>query len=157
MLDSNVDWGQDLKGVKPWMERNGVDKVTLGYFGKDDPVFRAIPHQKLKCYPSTGYVIVSVNILNGFRLEDRACTEWLRTYAPIDSIGYSLLVYKIEEAQERDKGIQEYCAKGCRIRCENEGQYLKEAMILDKKCHCGCSSSSVASLPHTRNNSETTS
>ncbi len=150
VIDSNIDWGQDLKGVKPWMEKNKVEKVTLGYFGKDDPDFRGISHQKLKCYPTTGYVIVSVNILNGFRHEDYVCTEWLRKYSPIDTIGYSLLVYKINETKDKDVAIQEYCTKGCSIRCEKEGQHLKEALVLNKKCHCGCSFSSSAE-PHTRN------
>src|SRR5262249_32425150 len=32
-LDSNLDWGQDLKGLKRWMDGNGVKKIDLLYFG----------------------------------------------------------------------------------------------------------------------------
>ena len=66
-MDSNIDWGQDLKGVRSWMEEHDVEKVTLGYWGPDDPEFRKIQHDNLKCYQTSGVLLVSVNVVNGTR------------------------------------------------------------------------------------------
>ena len=30
LVDSNIDWGQDLKGLRDWMKREGVERVRLG-------------------------------------------------------------------------------------------------------------------------------
>lgn len=32
LVDSNLDWGQDLKGSKEYMERRDIEKVKLAYF-----------------------------------------------------------------------------------------------------------------------------
>ena len=42
LLDSNLDWGQDLKGLKRWMDANGISKLDLLYFGKADPQYYGI-------------------------------------------------------------------------------------------------------------------
>lgn len=138
LMDSNIDWGQDLKGLKKWMDSNKVDKVTLGYFGQDNPYFRGINHDKLKCYETAGYLAVSVNILNGFRSEDRACTDWLRNYKPMDNIGHSILIYKIEEAASKQEGVQEYCKKGCSVRCGKQNKTVSVAVVVERKCVCEC-------------------
>ncbi|MBK9054196.1 MAG: hypothetical protein IPL78_25775 [Chloroflexi bacterium] len=33
LVDSNVDWGQDLLRLKGWMSENEVDSVKLAWFG----------------------------------------------------------------------------------------------------------------------------
>ena len=42
LVDSNLDWGQDLKGLKQWMDKNGVPKIQLAYFGTADPAYYGI-------------------------------------------------------------------------------------------------------------------
>jgi hypothetical protein len=42
LVDSNLDWGQDLAGLKRWMDREGVDHVNLSYFGTADPAYYGI-------------------------------------------------------------------------------------------------------------------
>ena len=37
LADSNIDWGQDLKPLKGWMDRNQVAHINLAYFGVADP------------------------------------------------------------------------------------------------------------------------
>jgi len=138
LMDSNIDWGQDLKGLKQWIKEKNIDKVTLGYFGQDNPYFREINHDKLKCYETTGYLAVSVNILNGFRLEDRTCTEWLRKYEPVDNVGHSMLIYKIETAASKQEGMQEYCEKGCVVRCDKQNKTAQIAVVVERKCVCEC-------------------
>jgi hypothetical protein len=37
LMDSNVDWGQDLPEVARWLRERGWTKVNLAYFGMSDP------------------------------------------------------------------------------------------------------------------------
>jgi hypothetical protein len=41
-VDSNLDWGQDLKGLKSWMDGRGIRKILLMYFGTAEPVYYGI-------------------------------------------------------------------------------------------------------------------
>jgi len=48
LVDSSLDWGMDLPGLKHWLLENNPrnrDEVSLAYFGTDSPEFRQI-----KCY-----------------------------------------------------------------------------------------------------------
>jgi len=77
LTDSNLDWGQDLPRLADWMRRRGVDRIQLGYFGKDDPRRFGIRHKDLPgshgCaaglprHPFTGVVVVSPNLVLSHR------------------------------------------------------------------------------------------
>jgi len=42
-VDSNLDWGQDLPGLKQWLDAHAHgEKIFLSYFGCGDPVFEGI-------------------------------------------------------------------------------------------------------------------
>jgi hypothetical protein len=43
-LGSNYDWGQDLPALAAWMERRGIDRVRLLYFGRIDPAIYGIDY-----------------------------------------------------------------------------------------------------------------
>jgi len=49
--DSNIDWGQDLPALAEVMEKEGLQKVYLSYFGSGDPDEYGIKYEKL---PSIG-------------------------------------------------------------------------------------------------------
>jgi hypothetical protein len=75
LLDSNLDWGQDLPRLAAWMRREGVATVQLAYQGSDDPARFGIAREDLPgdhLYPSRppsrpfeGTVVVSPNLLFG--------------------------------------------------------------------------------------------
>jgi hypothetical protein len=77
LVDSNVDWGQDLARLKRWMTANGVDEVDLAYFGTADPRAYGIAFRKVALFfdfytglevvkPSSGrYLAASVTLLAG--------------------------------------------------------------------------------------------
>ena len=105
--DSNLDWGQDLKRVRPWMERHGVEHIKLGYFGTALPQYYGISYEWL---PSTGflndrvgtrtvregdYLVVSATCLQGFYFDDMHTYDFLNRFDPIDVIGHTLYVYHI--------------------------------------------------------------
>jgi hypothetical protein len=35
-VDSNLDWGQDLKRLKEWVDQNDIQKIHIEYFGAHD-------------------------------------------------------------------------------------------------------------------------
>lgn len=109
LVDSNADWGQDIKLLKQWMTGRGLDRINLGYWGETDPGYYGIDFVPLPTtiwhgdYPVTapslpGYVAVSVNLLH-----DPAFGQIRSYYAdllhrkPVALIGYSIRVYWIEQ------------------------------------------------------------
>jgi hypothetical protein len=85
LVDSNVDWGQDLARLKGWMEARGVPELDLAYFGTADPRAYGINFRKVALFmdfypdlpvvrPEPGrYLAASVTLLAGVYLDaDRA-------------------------------------------------------------------------------------
>ncbi len=42
---SDVDWGQGLKALKTYLDRQGISKISLRYFGTADPSFYGIDYE----------------------------------------------------------------------------------------------------------------
>lgn len=102
LVDSNLDWGQDLKNLKAYMDRNGLDQIYLAYFGSAHPGYYGIqalplPEEEpddLHTGPPRVYAI-SATYLQGGYLGDTQAFAWLRPYQPFAKIGYSIFLYKI--------------------------------------------------------------
>jgi hypothetical protein len=108
LVDSNLDWGQDLKGLKQYMDQHGIDRIYLSYFGSDSPQRYGIKYDWLPSplpenpeplkrvrIPTKGYVAVSVTDLQGVFPGTRNMFQWLAPYKPIAKIGYSIFLYRI--------------------------------------------------------------
>jgi len=95
--DSNIDWGQDLKGLKRYMDMNGLKKINLVYYGPYD-------------IPELDYYDIQVNNPNLDKGVPWAVSATWRYYAdmepfkslipfplekqpPDDRIGYSIYIY----------------------------------------------------------------
>jgi len=108
LVDSNLDWGQDLKGLKKYMDRHGIEKVKLSYFGTADPkqygiTYEALPSFDLPESPPKRVLIdkgdilaISVTNLYPLYVDLGVLREFLHRSAPVDHIGYSIFIYKIE-------------------------------------------------------------
>jgi 4-amino-4-deoxy-L-arabinose transferase-like glycosyltransferase len=110
LVDSNLDWGQGLKELKAWLERNGItEPINLCYFGVTDARYYGFPHVNLPgtfdTAPSVnfdqaripGYVAISATHLQGlyFSEEGRAAwREFLANASLVDTIGYSIFIYR---------------------------------------------------------------
>jgi hypothetical protein len=109
LSDSNIDWGQDLKGVKAYMDREGVPMIYLSYFGNTPPGAYGIRYQYV---PSFGHLerppeeplpagspreilAISVNSLQAVQFEDKNLYRWLYSRKPLEKIGYSIYVYDL--------------------------------------------------------------
>ncbi|MFQ5620946.1 MAG: ArnT family glycosyltransferase [Candidatus Nanoarchaeia archaeon] len=136
VIDSNIDWGQDLKGLGAWMKENNVDNITMAYFGLDSRYYRDITWNELKCKPTEGLIAISVNRLVGLKQNDEACTKWLHQFKPIEEIGYSIKIYNITE--QNAKTLQhQFCKDHCSALCKAEGLALAKSTY-NETCRCAC-------------------
>jgi hypothetical protein len=136
LIDSNIDWGQDLLYLKRWLERHPEAKpLRFAYFGLVDPRVAGIKFTLPPPYlvpsvvgeqevgPRPGWYALSVSRIHGLRrvaapdgkgnwvfLEDEGYRYFLR-FRPVAMAGYSIYVYHIEadEANRVRKqiGLQE--------------------------------------------------
>ena len=111
LVDSNIDWGQDLKGLRRWMEVEGVERVNLAWFGSAPPEAYGIDHQILpgvphgfnlwreppfdRHQPEPGIYAISVTNLVGAVLPDPDLYAWFRQRVPDQRIGHSIFIYRV--------------------------------------------------------------
>jgi hypothetical protein len=106
VVDSNLDWGQDLKRLRDFVEKNNIKKIKVDYFGGGDARYylgdRFEPMNR-DLAPQKGWIAISATFLQGERGTpapgfDQVCCRyrWLDQYEPVTKIGYSIFVYYIE-------------------------------------------------------------
>ena len=108
-VDSNLDWGQDLKRLKKWTDENKIEKIYVEYFGGGDVKYylkeKFAPWQgnlSEESFPKGNYLAVSATFLQGGRgfpapgfNQSWGYYLWLNKYKPIAKIGYSIFIYYI--------------------------------------------------------------
>jgi hypothetical protein len=107
LVDSSLDWGQDLRGLKPYMEAHGIPRVKLSYFGTADPAYYgiacdmlpsylALPREVVRSFGPGDVLAVSATNLQGVYLEpeDKPMMERLRREKPVGRVGYSILIFR---------------------------------------------------------------
>lgn len=115
LVDSNVDWGQDLLRLRQWMDENEVDSVKLGWFGSADPALYGIAYEPLPGFgrdpffplwwavpfnrdqPEPGvYAISATNLWEmPLRVEEKTVYAYFRGREPDAMIGGSILIYVV--------------------------------------------------------------
>ncbi len=99
LIDSNIDWGQDLKALSLYMKERKLKKIKLAFFGTASCAYRGIECEELACTPQAGILAVSVNRLVGLTEKQSRCFAWLREFTPVEKIGYSIFVYEIKKEE----------------------------------------------------------
>ena len=106
VVDSNLDWGQDILRLAQYIETNNINTIKLDYFS-GAPAEYYIKTAKVESFnrevPQKGWLAVSSTIYMGAceggapncTYNERAYT-WLDQYKPVAKIGYSIFVYRIE-------------------------------------------------------------
>ncbi len=103
MVDSNVDWGQDLIRVKDFMDQNNIAKIKIDYFGGGDLDYYLGDRYEGWGYdkpPSTGWFAISASAIQWNTLNplSRGNYHWLTdNYQPVEIIGNSILIYHVPE------------------------------------------------------------
>lgn len=109
-VDSNLDWGQDLKRLKKWVDENKIDKIYVDYFGGGDAKYYLKEKyaswqgtQDPNEFPKENYLAVSATFLQGGRgmpapgfNQPWGYYLWLNKYTPVAKIGHSIFVYYID-------------------------------------------------------------
>lgn len=117
LVGSDLDIGQDLPGLKLFMEENKIDKINLSYFGSIDPKeyvnydylpspyfqqwvpdfvqYVTLTERYEDCSEKKGWVAISVTNLQNMRMVNKTCFNWMKKYEPVAKIGYSIFVYNI--------------------------------------------------------------
>jgi hypothetical protein len=110
LVDSNLDWGQDLKGLKSYMDQNGIKTVKLSYFGTADPSQYEIAYDPLPSFvilePPTpcrelrkgDIVAISATHLHPLYVDLGVLGHYLRDHRPKDHIGHSIYIYELERS-----------------------------------------------------------
>jgi len=134
LLDSNIDWGQDLFYLERWLDLHGTGLTGLEYFGTYPPEvagIRACPVPRLRDRqslrptlsarfdgPRPGLYAVSVNSLHGHVIGGWSVSSdytYFQRFKPVAMAGYSIYIYDItlEEANRvrRELGLPELAAK----------------------------------------------
>ena len=109
LVDSNLDWGQDLKGLGRYMKEHAIQKVTLSYFGSDTPERYGVSYDWLPSFvlfdprpallrhlrPMTGWVAISATNLQGVYFSDKSLFAAFKERKPDAVIGYSIFLYNL--------------------------------------------------------------
>lgn len=111
LLDSNLDWGQDLIGLKEYMDNQKISAVDLAYCGRVKPELYGIIYTLFLNNPQHRYVVISANLLwgrmyyvNGTRFwpSNRDLYASFRDRRPVAVIGHSLYVFDMEKQYHRN-------------------------------------------------------
>jgi hypothetical protein len=116
LLDSDLDWGQDLLRLERVLAERGVKSMSIAYFGPSDLCRHHLPPGRwLRPYErATGTVVISEMYLKGvagaYYRDGNFCDRtqltpeahpdydqfaWLRAYTPVARVGASILIYDI--------------------------------------------------------------
>lgn len=92
LLDSNLDWGQDLKGLAVWMRANKVGSIYLDYFGRGSPRYYGVRTEREF---RGGWIAVSATNLAAVYRDDKDRYDFLEDAEPETIIGNSIYVYNV--------------------------------------------------------------
>jgi len=107
LVDSNLDWGQDLKGLRNWMSDHDVSRIQLTYFGTLDPAYYGIDadplpgtltvlsRPRIGNYAAPSHIAISVTYLKGLYLWNRDQYASFRQQKPVAVIGHSIWVFRL--------------------------------------------------------------
>ncbi len=103
-VDSNYDWGQDLKRLTDFVRTHDIEKISLDYFGGGSPRYEL--GEKFEPWwssrgPAHGWFAVSATLRQGafarpaagFVKQQENSYEWLTPFQPIARAGQSIFIY----------------------------------------------------------------
>ncbi|MDD5099248.1 MAG: hypothetical protein PHP35_02810, partial [Candidatus Colwellbacteria bacterium] len=111
-VDSNYDWGQDLKRLSSFVKENNINKIAVDYFGGGNPKYYMGEDVVEYWWSSKGnpkdhgieWLALSVNTLQqargktheGFIRKQEDEYSWLlNAYEPYAKAGPSIFIYKL--------------------------------------------------------------
>ncbi len=120
LVDSNLDWGQDLIELRRVMDERGIDSVNLAYFGKAVPEAYGVRYRPLPSYlrfmegreiaaynpytPEPGWYAISATALRTGAMtpETADLYQVFRTLKPNARAGYSIYLYYLTDPPQTE-------------------------------------------------------
>ena len=103
MVDSNVDWGQDLIRLRQFMDQKDIPLINIDYFGGGNLDYYLGGRYQPWGYnlkPGTGWFAISASAIqwNTLNPKEKCNYHWLTdNYQPVKFVGNSILVYHVPE------------------------------------------------------------
>jgi hypothetical protein len=105
LVDSNLDWGQNLWQLRDWMREQGVERVYYSHFSPARPevygiaVDRLPPDPRAAPFapfdPAPGVYAIAATTLQGAYTPDVNTFAWFRQRAPVERLGHALFLYTV--------------------------------------------------------------
>lgn len=107
LVDSNLDWGQNLWQLRDWMAENNVQRVYYAHYSPANPQMygiaadflppdpRAVPFAPWR--PAAGTYAIGATVLQGSYTPDVNTYAWFRSRQPTARLGNALFIYQVEE------------------------------------------------------------
>ena len=121
LSDSNLDWGQDLKGLKAYVDKEKLPIIYLSYFGTAPPSYYRIRYQDVASKGSLGPpppekvptdAPRKILAISAYNLQDVSTPHdplfrWLWKREPVAKIGYSIFIYDLTDDREGLRKLEE--------------------------------------------------
>ena len=107
LVDSNLDWGQNLWDLEAWMAEHGEARVAYAHFSPAQlapygidadylpPDPRAVAFAPWR--PAPGLYAIGATVLQGPYAPDLNTYAWFRDREPEARLGHALFVYRVQE------------------------------------------------------------
>ncbi|MBS1266205.1 MAG: hypothetical protein MAG795_00172 [Candidatus Woesearchaeota archaeon] len=98
IVDSTIDWGQDLFFLADYLTQNKINNSKISYYGFPAvhghriPEYYGFDYNALGCGKTNGTIVISVTHL----MKKQDCYGWLLDYEPTHRIANTILIYDIE-------------------------------------------------------------
>ncbi|MEI8143383.1 MAG: glycosyltransferase family 39 protein [Candidatus Berkelbacteria bacterium] len=103
LIDSSLDWGQDLLRLKKYTDENNISDIKIDYFGGSQRLyyFPKSTEWHSENGPTTGWIAISATFYQSSKLvgekEGKWSYGWLDNIKPTKIIGDSILVFHITD------------------------------------------------------------
>jgi hypothetical protein len=106
LLDSNLDWGQDLHTAVDYLEEQNFEQVFIAPFGFHRGNYVKLNQPRLlgddglsvpgfsPANPTAGHYLISSNYVQGM-LGEPDLFDWFRRQEPVEKLGYTLFAYDV--------------------------------------------------------------
>ncbi|MBN1384750.1 MAG: glycosyltransferase family 39 protein [Elusimicrobia bacterium] len=143
LVDSNLDWGQDLKFLKKYLKGKDVNLIEC-YFGQGDTKYEGIKSQHILTpivSDDVDYTIknrkdllaVSATYLQGLYIGQKDVFDWLKKRKHIANIGYSILVYDITNDADAHQQLGNIFQYGVRNIQAAKKEYMRARTIANSE------------------------
>lgn len=97
LVESDLDWGQDLQRLGERLKSLGATEVSLRYFGTAPLESAGLPKYRmlLPDKEATGYIAISARFTT-LEYAKNGAYGWLKKHTPLERVGKSIFLYRID-------------------------------------------------------------